>query len=74
MKNPHVRLAYEHNPYDDYKMPVGYKPPVFKVRIVRDTRFPPVSHKLTLPERVKIIEERRRILKEEREHAKSASD
>lgn len=54
--------------YDDLK------PEDFQVRIVRDTRFPPVSHKLTLPERVKIIEERQRILKEEREHAKSARD
>lgn len=79
MKNPHVRLAYEnnpyeHSPYDDYKMPAGYKPPVFKVRIVRDTRFPPMSHKLTLAERWEISQERRRILKEERENAKSARD
>ncbi len=74
MKKPHVRLAYEHNPYMDYEMPAGYKPPVFKVRIVRDTRFPPMSHKLTLAERWEISQERRRILKEERENAKSASD
>jgi hypothetical protein len=74
MKNPHVKLAYEHNPYEDNKMPEGYKRPVIKVRIVRDTRFPPVPHNLTLPERVRIIEERRRILREESKNAKSASD
>lgn len=50
------------------------KPEDLKVRIVRDTRFPPMSHKLTLGERWEIYQERQRILKEEREHAKSARD
>lgn len=78
MKNPHVRLAYEHNPYehspyDDYKMPADYKPPVFKVRIVRDTRFPPIPHNLTLAERWEISQERRRIIKEEEEQKNAES-
>lgn len=45
--------------------PKGTATTDFRVRIVRDTKFPPMSHKLTLGERWELYQQRQRILKEE---------